>query len=92
MTEMTYDNISVRRMLATGLSKITFFKMDGTSREMLCTLDFSIIPEDMQPSMRPDDRPASVRAVNPDVINVYDVENDGWRSFRFENLINIERE
>jgi len=70
--------------LKSGLSEVTFTKVNGDLRIMTCTLDNSIMPEDMRPK---DDAPTKVP--NPEVIAAYDVEADGWRSFRVENVTNF---
>lgn len=54
---------------------ITFTKVDGTERKMLCTLKESSIPEKSEVASRK-------ITTNPDVLRVWDIENNGWRSFR----------
>lgn len=65
--------------LSKGLVHITFTKVDGTVREIIATKNFDIIPSDRVPS--------GTGTLKSGVISVYDVENDGWRSFRPEYLI-----
>lgn len=75
----------VERALGTGLSRVTFYKVDGDLREMVCTRDPSIIPSDRLPSA------GANRPKSSTVIPVYDVHQDGWRSFLLENLVALER-
>ncbi len=66
---------------------VKFKKVSGEERTMTCTLQESVIP----PATKED--PLSqkkVRAVSPEVCSVWDVEANGWRSFRWENVISIE--
>lgn len=86
LSETKFVLEDVEKMLSTGLSRATFYKVDGDLREMTCTRDPSIIPGDMQPNA------ASKRPKSSTVVPVYDVDEDAWRSFLVENLISIERE
>lgn len=70
--------------LRAGEKTVTFTKVNGDKRVMTCTLQEGVIP----PATKTD--PLSqkkVRAVNPEVQVVYDVEKDGWRSFRWDSLV-----
>ena len=64
---------------------VTFDKTDGTERVMKCTL--------MEDSIKPN--PSGLKARlgrkhNPDVCSVWDIESDGWRSFRFDLIKKVE--
>lgn len=66
---------------------VRFKKVSGEERTMVCTLQESVIP----PATKED--PLSqkkVRAVSPEVCSVWDIEANGWRSFRWENVISVE--
>lgn len=69
--------------LRTNTAEIVFTKKDGTERKMLCTLQEWVIPEEHAPK-------GTGANKTSDVISVYDVENKGWRSFRFDSLKSIE--
>lgn len=84
--ETTYSQEQLETMLSTGLSRITFFKVDGTLRELVCTRDMSIIPEDMHPTS------TTKRVKSSTTVTVYDTEDDSWKSFLVENLVTIDRE
>jgi hypothetical protein len=74
----------LKESLKKGVCQVTFTKVSGEERVMLCTLN-----EDLTPPATKED-PLSqkkVRAVNPEVQVVYDVEKDGWRSFRWDSLV-----
>lgn len=59
--------------------KVTFTKSDGTEREMLCTLEPSkIVPHEKKTERE--------KAVNEDVLAVWDLEKKQWRSFRFDRI------
>lgn len=66
--------------LRQGERTIKFRKNDGTIRFLRATLrDGAII----QP------KGTSTRAPNPNVIAVFDVENQGWRSFRKDSVLEV---
>ena len=62
--------------------EITFTKKDGTTRVMKCTLDESKIP----PLEKKTDR---TKAANDDVLPVFDLEAQGWRSFRLDSITHV---
>lgn len=87
--EVTYSKEELEKMLSTGISKIVFTKLDGTVREMVCTRDTTVMPADMIPSTG---KAPLNRVKSATTISVYDINEDGWRSFIVENLISIDRE
>ena len=60
---------------------IVFDKADGTRREMKCSLHESYLP--------PQQSKAEVRRRegNKDVIACWDIEKEGWRSFRVDSVV-----
>ena len=84
-----FDNSQVGRdwlksILNDGIATITFNKTDGTERVMKCTLDRKMVPE--QKSVHE----SRIRSVSPDVLPVYDVEAQGWRSFRWDSITTVD--
>ena len=63
--------------LKRNLMRVVFTKVNGEERTMLCTLHESVLPEPML---------SSTRKVNPDTISVWDIDNNGWRSFRIDSI------
>lgn len=66
-----------------GVVTVIFNKVDGSERVMKCTLSLGMIPEDMKP--KGDD----TRVLSEEVVRVYDVEAEGWRSFRKDSIISV---
>ena len=58
-----------------GTVQVVFTKKDGSERIMNCTLHEDYVPEIK-----------GTKAINPDVIAVYDVDAKGWRSFRWDSI------
>lgn len=81
--------------LSMGEVKLVFTKKDGTDREMTCTTNSSLIPT---PSIvesthetntdNPIDFPKS-KKINEDVMPVYDLNAQGWRSFRWDSVKSV---
>jgi WYL_2, Sm-like SH3 beta-barrel fold len=63
---------------------ITFTKIDGTARALRGTVDACFIPEDHWP------KGEKKLNLSEDAVRVYDVENEGWRSFRVDSVTSIE--
>ena len=61
---------------------VKFVKKDGSEREMLCTLSESKIPADKAPK-------GTEKTKSDDVVPVFDIENQGWRSFRWDSITGI---
>lgn len=61
--------------------RIEFTKVDGSHRSMLCTRNFSEIPETQKPS-------GTKKQVNESVLVVFDLEKQAWRSIRVGNIQN----
>jgi hypothetical protein len=56
--------------------EIVFTKKDGNERLLKCTLMEKFLPETV----------GSDRPRNDDALAVYDLENEGWRSFRWDSI------
>lgn len=79
---MEFDREEVKSLLHTNKCIVTFEKVNGDLRKMVCTLNPSMIPV-VESNDISEKRP---KADNPDVLPVYDVEANGWRSFRWNSL------
>lgn len=63
---------------------VEFIKADGTVRRMRCTTDEELIPqkEDTKGQTQ-----TKTRRRSEDVMVVWDLEKEGWRSFRFDSVL-----
>ena len=66
-------------LLESSPVEVTFTKKDGTERIMKCTLQEEYLPETVG-----DDRKK-----NDDSLAVYDLDKEGWRSFRWDSIKGI---
>lgn len=79
---MELSKSNIFNMLNSGIVSIKFTKVDGSERVMKCTLAEGII----KPHEKKTDRD---KKVNENIISVWDVEKEGWRSFRFDSILEI---
>ena len=63
-------------LLRSEVVDITFTKKDGTERVMNCTLLEDYLPETT----------GAGRSAGSDALAVFDVDADGWRSFRWDSV------
>ena len=63
-------------MLEQSVVEVTFTKKDGTERVMNCTLLEDYLPETT----------GAGRSSGSDALAVFDVDADGWRSFRWDSI------
>ena len=62
---------------------VVFTKKDGTERVMKCTTDPTIIMFKDPSSVETKE---STRKVNEDIMPVYDLEANAWKSFRWDSI------
>lgn len=80
MMEVNFSRDSILQKLHEGETTVTFTKVDGSERIMRCTLN-----ETMLPPAEPTEKTAE-RKVNPNVVAVWDLDNEGWRSFKVDSV------
>lgn len=74
---------TVHKILAEGVAVVDFEKVDGTTRQMKCTLKNGFIPEDKLP------KGTGSVTENTEVMRVFDIEKQEWRSFRVASVKNV---
>tara|TARA_Y100001949_G_scaffold91778_1_gene77636 strand:- start:28 stop:276 length:249 start_codon:yes stop_codon:yes gene_type:complete len=62
-----------------GNVQVTFKKIDGDIRKMLCTLQEDVIP-----------KTTGKKKENKDVLAVWDLGKNAWRSFRLDSIKKVE--
>ena len=70
-----------RSDLEKGIYNVKFEKVDGSLRDMRCTLLSQYLPV-----VEETEEPKKVRAVNPNVLSVWDIDKNAWRSFRIDSV------
>ena len=86
----------VRSLLQQQPITISFVKADGALREMMCTLNYDLIPKTKLPgsgnqaSVDGIVRESKLRKLADEhTMRVFDLDKQEWRSFRFERLKKI---
>lgn len=78
----TWQADYIKSALYSGELDVKFIKKDGSERSMRCTLK-----PDLLPAQTDIEETVQKKAPNPDVLKVWDLEKDAWRSFRFDSII-----
>ena len=81
---MIISKDALKQQLKEGVKTITFTKTDGTQRVLRCTLQESALPQ-VDPS-----KVTTTKKQNDEALAVWDLDNAGWRSFRFDSIINVQ--
>ena len=83
----------LRSHLAFGPVTVTFTKKDGTERVMKCTTNINLVPQEVHETNtdNPIDFPVpkKERKINEDVMPVYDLESQHWKSFRWDSVKSV---
>ena len=72
----------IEEALRANVAEVKFTKSDGTERIMKCTLREDLIV----PYVKKTDR---VKEANTDIVPVFDVEKNEWRSFKVDAVQSI---
>lgn len=87
MTLMTQEEFkdaknTYHAFLKTHVAHVRFKKVNGDIRDMRCTLREDLIPAEVEGIT-----PKRQRDTNDEVVAVYDIDAEGWRSFRIDSVI-----
>lgn len=77
---MTIDEI--RDQLRQGTLEVHFKKKDGSIRRMVCTTHTDVLGDDTSSAR-------SAPVFQNEIVTVWDVEADAWRSFRFDSIVSV---
>lgn len=79
------SKIELKESLSKCIAEITFTKTDGSVREMRCTLMSDYLPvRQIEENVR-----HVPRRENDNVLAVWDIDTQDWRSFRLDSVTNI---
>lgn len=78
----TWQADYIKNALQNGELDVKFIKKDGSERLMRCTLKADLLPEQTD-----QEEQAEKKTPNLDVLRVWDLEKNAWRSFRFDSII-----
>lgn len=75
-------NNYLKDKLRESILNVQFVKKDGTERRMRCTLK-----ADLLPAQTDIEEAVQKKTPNPDILAVWDLEKEAWRSFRYDSII-----
>ena len=75
------DIEQLRTRLSKEVATVTFTKKNGEKRVMICTTKQDLLPGEPSKFAGP---------VSDSILTVWDIESDGWRSFRFDTISSVE--
>lgn len=75
-----FDWAQIKEKMRSGVVLVTFKKADKSLRTMECTLAEYLLPATA----------GAGKAPNEDVVIVFDIEKESWRSFRKDSVISVE--
>jgi len=81
-----FDKYELKEILSNTVSTVIFTKIDGTERELKCTLLPEYLPAKPVVGGQQLLTEALPRKENPDTLAVWDMERNGWRSFRTDSV------
>ena len=84
----TNNKMQIEKVLNTNKAEVVFYKKDGSVRVMKCTRNFDIMKETTGIDQYSLIKGASVD--NEEVIKVFDLDLNAWRSFRVDSVQSIE--
>lgn len=70
-----------KRVLKESIANVVFTKADGSTRKMRCSLR----PEDLPP-VEASNGEGSTKAPSTTTVAVWDLDAQGWRSFRIDSV------
>ena len=75
---------NLKRLLSKNVVMVDFTKADGTKRTMKCTLRKDLIKATTKPTKK-------AKLQNENVMCVWDIEKDAFRSFRLDSVIDYQK-
>lgn len=81
-----YERDRLLKDLRENVIEVTFNKVNGEQRVMRCTLKMNMLPQVYQTSPEEQKNENEFHQKNTDVIAAWDVQANGWRSFRIDGV------
>lgn len=76
MSDVDFETL--RNLLRSNVVEVTFTKVNGEERVMKCTLQETFLPEQ---------KGDTERKKSENVLAVFDIDSNDWRSFRYDSVI-----
>lgn len=86
----TYNRETLLEILHARETTVKFRKANHDLRVMRCTLKFDLLPEKVQNQLVAKEKEKDPDAiVNEEVVTVFDLEQQDWRSFRVDRILEV---
>jgi hypothetical protein len=82
------DRYELKQILENSVTTVVFTKVNGEKREMKCTLLSEYLPKSDVAGKQLITETLT-KEENPSTLRVWDVENNGWRSFRMDSINSV---
>lgn len=79
----TFNRNDIVSQMNNRVVTVTFKKSNGTTRVLKGTLASSLVPSGERKNLQPNG------GVNSDVVNCWDTEANGWRTFRVNSIVSV---
>ena len=84
MAKVRYTRDDVLRDLRENVCEVYFTKVDGNKRKMRCSLKPEALPDSY--ALTEEAKEREFHETNKDIIRCWDLEANGWRSFRIDSI------
>ena len=81
---MVYERDTLLKDLQENVCEVFFKKVNGDMRTMRCSLKPEMLPDSYV--LTEESKVKDFHLTNPAVIAVWDIQNNGWRSFRIDSV------
>jgi deoxyhypusine synthase len=81
----------LKEIIQNNVVTVFFTKVDGTEREMKCTLMAEYLPDQYQNNNTQLLQESLGRLENVNTLSVWDLDANSWRSFRCDSVTRIEK-
>lgn len=81
----------LKEIIQNNVVTVYFTKVDGTEREMKCTLMTEYLPDQYQNKNTQLLQESLGRLENVNTLSVWDLDANSWRSFRCDSVTRIEK-
>lgn len=80
MTNPAFSRTDVLDILHSCVAEVTFDKVNGEQRTMICTLKEDIVPQYEKST------PKVSKKINNNIVAAFDLNKKEWRSFRLDSI------
>jgi hypothetical protein len=81
----TFKNTLINKLKSEKVT-ITFKKLNNETRNMTCTLMKNSLPSTSKDDLT---SPKKIRQVSPEILSVWDLNKNAWRSMRWDKIIEV---